>query len=430
MSVTVGVITCSTGPSSYFGKVIANGIRLGLADFEDHKSMIHITVQQCDDAGDESKAVAAVSNLDQCGAAIIIGPCESHTACAIVETAAKVPIPVISPSATASVLTEQNNPWFFRATPSDAQKADRLVSLIALRHPHGAVIVFHEARLKEGPESENMLCGESVARDLRRYFSKSGQVSTYIGYNRDYSDDELRRYVISSLHKRTFVGVIILGRSSDTLRVAHIIRDVYGPCPIYLISPGKEMFEKANLGNLFAVTDTIIETIPDVDIEKFRSRYNNEFPGSEKKEAIDQYATFGFDTAHIVGDALIRVAKSGIPTDLATQRVAIRKALADTSNDRRGLMSDGGFTQKNELSTRPHFQYLEGRQWRQLSLDDAIKEETYEKPGRWAFAHREFRRARLRLDVIERSIVVRALNITGYLTAGIVAILALMHLLK
>jgi len=429
VELTVGIVTCSSGSSSYFGKVIANGIKLGLSDFSVRSFGCLIRTEQCDDEGDQRKALSAVSLLVDKGAAVIIGPCESHTAATAIEFAAKANIPVISPSATASFLTEQNNPWFFRATPSDAQKAERLARLIAIRHPHGPIIVLHESEAPGVGRSDGTLCGDSLARDMRRYLSAFGQVYTLVPYDRKLEDAQLKTSIIQSLHGRAFVGLVILGRSSDTLRISQVVRDLYGECPIYLISPGKEMFSQARFENVYAVTDTVVETVSDDAIERFRARYGNEYPGTAKREAIDQYATFGYDTANIVGNAIILAASRGLSSVVSEQRLAIRKAIAETPNERRGLMSDGGFTRQNELLSRPHVQRLSNRRWEQLSFDEAIKSEVYEGTGRWVTVHKIFKAAKHNLDSAEKNFAVRILNLIGYVATGILALIGIYHFL-
>jgi hypothetical protein len=429
VEVTVGIVTCSSGSSSYFGKVIANGIKLGLSDFDVRRSGCLIRTEQCDDEGDQKKALSAVSLLVDRGAAVIIGPCESHTTATAIEFAAKANIPVISPSATASFLTEQNNPWFFRATPSDAQKAERLARLIALRHPHGPIIVLYESEVPNMGEHDSTLCGDSLARDMRRYLSAFGQVYTLVPYNRNLEDAQLKTSIIQGLHGRAFVGLVILGRSSDTLRISQVVRNLYGECPIYLISPGKEMFSQALLENVYAVTDTIVETVSDDAIERFRARYSNEYPGTARREAIDQYATFGYDTANIVGNAVILAASRGLSNVVSEQRLAIRKAIAETPNERRGLMSDGGFTKQNELLSRPHVQRLSSRGWEQLSFDDAIKSEMYEATGRWIAIHKIYKAAKYNLDSAEKNFAVRILNLIGYIATGVLALIGIYHFL-
>ncbi len=424
--VTVGVITCSTGDSAYFGTVISHGIQLGLAEYATGEFGFKLHVEQYDDEGNAQKALSAISRLVDLGAAVIIGPCESHTAGAVIDFASRASIPVISPSATASVLTEQYNPWFFRATPSDAQKAERLARLIALRHPHGALIVLHEAdgRSEKG---DVLLVGESLARDMRKFSSAFGQVFTFVPYDRSLDDGTLRTAITQGLHRRSFVGLVLLGRSSDTLRIAQIIRDLYGKCPIYLISPGKEMFSQARLEHVFAVTDTVVETVTDISIERFRAKYSNEYPGTARQQAIDQYATFGYDTAKIVGEALVLVASRGLPEAVTEQRLALRKAISETPNERSGLMSDGGFTRSNELVSRPHVQYLVNRKWEQLSFDEAMKSEVYVDGDRWILARKIFRKAEYNLQSAEKNIAVRMLNLVGYISAGVLALYAIIH---
>ena len=231
MQVTSRVITCSTGSSAYFGRVILNGVRLGLAEYPiDHV----LEVIECDDEGEEGKAIEAFAALADQDVAVVIGPVESHTAGAVLTKAAEVGLPVVSPAATASALTDENNPWFFRTTPSDYQKVEMLSRLLGLRHPYGAVLVFYESRGGKLMRRNDLLCGESIARDIARVFAAAGHVYTLLPFNRDLDQKALDDQITSAIAHRSFVGVVVVGRSSDTLRVTRAVRNLHGSC---LITP-------------------------------------------------------------------------------------------------------------------------------------------------------------------------------------------------
>jgi hypothetical protein len=380
-----------------------------------------------DDEGSEDKARKGFAALSDREAAIVIGPVESHTAGAVLAVAAELGLPFISPSATASILTEPYNPWFFRATPSDYQKVEMLSRLVGLRHPHGALLVFHESRDNKLSRRSDLLCGESTALDIKRVFATAGHICTLLPFNRDLDQKALTDRVTSLMSQRSFVGVVIVGRSSDTLRVTRIVRSLHESCPVYLISPGKEMFSRTRFDNVFAITDTVVETVSDVALDRFRTEYVSEFPGSAKQEAIDQYATFGYDTAEIVCAAIRRLAEGGNHLQpIGELRASLRQAISATPTDRIGLMSEGGFTSRGELIARPHVQHLVGGKWNQLAFDEAV---VYVGTERLRAVRRLLRQAQYRLDSTERHPLVRLVNVIGYVATGVISIWAILKLL-
>jgi ABC-type branched-subunit amino acid transport system substrate-binding protein len=418
--IVVACITSKTGTSAYYGTTILNGIKIAISDAESQVTGLKIRLVEYDDEGVEAKATEAFRAACEEKAIVVIGP-DSHLAGIVAKLGEENRIAVVSPAATASSLTSAGNPWFFRAVPSDMQKVETLIRLVSLRHPVGVLLVFHEKAVEKNSAP---LYGESLANDLRLVAGRNRRQVTFSSYARDLLDTEIMSLVRSALTKRSYIGISILGRSSDTLRVAKAVRKISADCPIYLVSPGKEMYSKERLGNVFAVTDTIVETVPSVELEEFRARYLSEFQGRAKLEAIDQYATFGFDSARVVCQAIASALSQNTTqeVDIAIFREKVRQALVDTPDDRRGLVTDGGFSDRNELNARPHVQFLKKGKWQQLSFDDAIHSVTFHGHQRFALVRNLLKRMDTHLDSTEKHLLVRALNVVGYIAGGLTAI--------
>ena len=139
--VKVGIIAPLSGDSAYFGTVISNGVEIGLDTAKES-----LAIRKLDDEGQARTAVECVRKLDSWGAAIIIGPCDSHTTAAAAAEAKRLEIPIVSPSATASYLKVPTNEWLFRAITSDQERASQLAHWIKEDHSENPVLVIHEVR--------------------------------------------------------------------------------------------------------------------------------------------------------------------------------------------------------------------------------------------------------------------------------------------
>jgi ABC-type branched-subunit amino acid transport system substrate-binding protein len=360
----VGIITSLTGESSYYGKVIANGIQLALRESNiDDNAKVQITSFTEDDKADADVASSIVERFTDKGVHVILGPNDSHCAAAAARKAKELSIPMVSPSATASYLTGTGNEYFFRANSSDGMKANELVDWMINENPTGFFLVIHEERNHSGAP---ILYGESSGRDVIRSLLSHGRPYSLMTYHRPLDRSEISMRIEKYLSQNKPSAIAILGRSIDTVEWAKSIRNLNKNLGIYLISPAKSMYTSSNLDGVRAVTDSIIENIDDLQLINFRVKYSAQYPSASPDAAIDQNATFGYDAANIVIAALRRVATKADPTALQSveeSRKLIQSEIKNTVGSRRGLISDGGFTENYELNFRPQRQILKAGTW-------------------------------------------------------------------
>lgn len=133
-TVKIGVIQPLTGSVAYNGTTDVNGIKLALAEINARGGVLGKQVElviedgQCKPASSVSAAEKLVQRDKVIG---LIGAfCSSATA-AIMPVAQNNKIPLITGVSSAPNLTEKGNPWFFRATETDALLAKSFARILA-----------------------------------------------------------------------------------------------------------------------------------------------------------------------------------------------------------------------------------------------------------------------------------------------------------
>ena len=173
MSIKVGVVASQTGEYNYFGIPIHNGAHLALQDAIDAGDDLEIIV--VDDKGKPARTRQCLEELDQKGVVAVIGPVESHSAAIGAEEAQARRMPVMTPSATASYLTAEPNPWFFRAISPDRDRTDALARWAKQDLQGDPILVIHEVTPAEEVGSHPQLYGESAGRDFLRALNEGPQ---------------------------------------------------------------------------------------------------------------------------------------------------------------------------------------------------------------------------------------------------------------
>jgi hypothetical protein len=141
--------------------------------------------------------------------------------------------------------------------------------------------------------------------------------------------------------------------------------------PIYIISPGRDLFERSSLRDgVKAVTDTGIEDAGEPELAAFRRQYRSSFP-YDTEDPVHQYATFAYDAGRILVAALrsdaVAAAAQG---DLGQRRDVVREALRKSPPRSDLLMSPGNFVLNNDLFFKPSRRVLERSEWNKVSIDD------------------------------------------------------------
>ncbi len=132
-TVKVGVIQPLTGSVAYNGTTDVNGIKLALAEINAKGGVLGKKVElviedgQCKPANSVNAAEKLIQRDKVVG---LIGAfCSSATA-AIMPVAQSSKIPLITGVSSAANLTEKGNPWFFRATETDALLAKSFAKIL------------------------------------------------------------------------------------------------------------------------------------------------------------------------------------------------------------------------------------------------------------------------------------------------------------
>lgn len=128
----------------------------------------------------------------------------------------------------------------------------------------------------------------------------------------------------------------------------------------------RSRLQEASLSNnIYAVTDSVLEDIYDERLINFRRAYNARFAADHQTDSdpVDRYSAYGFDAANIV-----LAAATGLPLEKWADeplelRQALRAAIAATPNSRQGLLSSGGFTERQELNFVAHRQIFVDGGW-------------------------------------------------------------------
>jgi ABC-type branched-subunit amino acid transport system substrate-binding protein len=102
---------------------------------------IRINLVVKDDMGDPSLALQNFRDLDREGVFCVVGPCDSGCVHLILSEERAAEVPIVTPLATATVLTELGASKFFRVTTPDRIRADMLVRLLRRMHPQRCVFV-------------------------------------------------------------------------------------------------------------------------------------------------------------------------------------------------------------------------------------------------------------------------------------------------
>jgi branched-chain amino acid transport system substrate-binding protein len=133
-TVKIGVIQPLTGSVAYNGTTDVNGIKLALSEINAKGGVLGKKVELVIEDGQckPANSVNAAEKLAQRDKVVgLIGAfCSSATA-AIMPVAQSNKIPLITGVSSAPGLTEKGNPWFFRATETDALLAKSFAKILA-----------------------------------------------------------------------------------------------------------------------------------------------------------------------------------------------------------------------------------------------------------------------------------------------------------
>lgn len=119
---SIGVLVPQTGQAAFFGDRVLKGIQLAILahNIGNPAGRAELVVQ--DTEGSPEKAVAGLQELSSKGVVAVIGPLLSREVEALAPVLAKVQVPVFTPTAPGTGLTELS-PWIFRNALTNAAQA-------------------------------------------------------------------------------------------------------------------------------------------------------------------------------------------------------------------------------------------------------------------------------------------------------------------
>ena len=373
MSMKVGVVASLSGEYNYFGIPIHNGAILALE--EAIAAGADLEIVDVDDRGRPARTRECLDELDRAGVVAVIGPVESHSAAIASEEARRRRLPVVTPSATASYLTSERNPWFFRAISPDRDRTDALARWAKQDLQGAPLLVIHEATPtgEEGPHPR--LYGESAGLDFLHALTE-GTLEPYphevVTFERDdVLSRALKQECTRLLQRGAVQAAAIFTPTANIIEIGTYLRHLRSDLPLYIISPGRDLIERSSLcDGLMAVTDTLVEDTDDPDLAAFRERYATRFP-YDTEDPVAQYATFAHDAGRILAAAL-RSEAVGAAADesLEAQRDVVRKKLRGSPPRSDLLMSLGNFVLNNDLFYKPSRRVLRGGLWNRVTPDE------------------------------------------------------------
>src|SRR5262249_50854832 len=132
--IKIGILAPLEGRSARMGSGVVDSARFILerrrGDLNARDIEIELVIK--DDRSDPKRSLTLARELDEEDVICIVGPCDSSCAYEIL-SADECHSPIITPLATATVLTRLNSSTFFRMTTPDHVRAETLVSLAARR---------------------------------------------------------------------------------------------------------------------------------------------------------------------------------------------------------------------------------------------------------------------------------------------------------
>jgi len=119
---SLGVLVPQTGQASFYGDHVLRGIQLAVLSYNKQNPDNRVQIIVRDTEGVPEKAAAGFNELAAKSVVAVIGPLLSSEVKALVPDLAKKPLPVITPTASGTGLTELS-PWIFRNAITNAAQA-------------------------------------------------------------------------------------------------------------------------------------------------------------------------------------------------------------------------------------------------------------------------------------------------------------------
>ncbi|MCF6174723.1 MAG: ABC transporter substrate-binding protein [Victivallaceae bacterium] len=175
-SVRVGVIMPQTGEFAPYGIRVISGIEYFIQHYNaKHKVKLKLSIK--DNQSTPTGTITAFRQLAEEGVPIVIGAYASSNTAVLKPFASRFKLPVITPTSTSDIVTE-NNPYMFRTCFSDSYQGEALGNFVKLRlkiKRLGILINIDE----DGEYSKGLARSFSAA-----YKKAGGEVALKVGYSR------------------------------------------------------------------------------------------------------------------------------------------------------------------------------------------------------------------------------------------------------
>ncbi|TWC69425.1 branched-chain amino acid ABC transporter substrate-binding protein [Herbaspirillum sp. SJZ099] len=228
--VLVGFSGALSGVSETFGKSMANAADMALGEI--NRQQIRIGNQRVffrllrqDDRNDPETAVAVARQLLQAGVVAVIGTSNSTTAQAVAKIYSDAGVPMLTPAASASSLSEQGNEGFFRMVGRDDLAAANLVDYAARSMGIRRLGVV---------DNESMF-GIGLATSVTEYARQAG--ITVVGRERISYTSDLRQ-MIREMKRRGAEALFFGGYSAQAVLLTQLIQQEGGGMRLLLASSG------------------------------------------------------------------------------------------------------------------------------------------------------------------------------------------------
>jgi len=325
--IAIGAVYPLTGGVSYDGITKLNGARLAVEEINaaggvlGRKIALHSEDGACNPAQSAAGAEKLVSQ--QKVVAIVGAICSSGTG-AIAEVVKKYGIPLVSGVSTAERLTEQGNPWLFRATTTTTLNGELMGEAI-MKAAAGKKIAFIVT-------SDDW--GRSAATSYGESFKKLGAEITATEFF-DRNDTDFNA-ALTKIRATRPEAIFSTGGFQNAANITKQARQLGIQAPIL----GEGAYTAEQYNKLVApFTDKIfgvIEWVSAIDTpinKKFMTDYEAKY-----KELPNKFSAAGYQTVYIVAEAIKRAG--------STEGEKLREALSKT--DYNGIMGNYKFDAKGQ----------------------------------------------------------------------------------
>lgn len=329
----LGVIAALTGRSAKMGIGVVDSLRFVLRRKEGQlfSKGLRLDLVVRNDKGDPLLSLQSFRELTREGVFAVVGPCDSACVRSILSEEHAAEVPMITPLATATVLTELGASRFFRVTTPDGIRADMLVRLLRRMHPQRCVFVI---AVNDSPFS--------YSRQLRFDVVKS-------------LDDHGLRWHLEELNSSSLEfqlpedeqPVVICGPSEDVARIVVNLRRRGSQAPIFAFGSNSNLL-------LPELSGTIV--VADLDREDTNAQVREEIEHfREARISNGDPSLAAMNCMTLLVDALLQ-GNGFYDMDLNAIRQSVTNVLRH--GPLKGLFGPVAFTDKGEMIGWEHVSVL------------------------------------------------------------------------